>query len=132
MNPHRVHWTVGSNKIDYPFEVSTKNSDLAFAKILINSVVSTPNVELLTTDLRDFYLGTSMERYENMRVPTWMLLEARIEQYNLRALFHKNGYVNVEIRRGMYGLPQAGGMIANDQLIAFLKPYGYEPCQLTR
>ena len=30
----------------------------------------------------------------------------------------------------MFGLPQAG-RIANDQLVAFLKPHGYTPCPLT-
>ena len=30
----------------------------------------------------------------------------------------------------MYGLPQAG-RLANDQLVAFLKPHGYTPCPLT-
>lgn len=128
-NPHRVRWTVGGDKVDYPFDVSTKTADLTTAKILINSVVSTPNAKFLTADLKDFYLGTPMERYEYMRVPIWMLPDAIIDQYNLRPLFH-NGYVYVEIRRGMYGLPQAG-RLANDQLVAFLRPHGYEPCPLT-
>ena len=70
-----------------------------------------------------------MERYEYMRVPIWMLPNEIIKQYNLTPLFH-NGFVHVEIRRGMYGLPQAG-RLANDQLIAFLAPHGCKPCPLT-
>ena len=128
-NPYRVRWTVGGDKVEYPFDVSTKTADLTTAKCLLNSVISTPNAKFLTADLKDFYLGTPMTRYEYMRVPLWMLPSAIIEQYNLRPLFH-NGYVYVEIRRGMYGLPQAG-RIANDQLIAFMKPHGYKPCPLT-
>ena len=128
-NPYRIRWTAGGDKVDYPFDVSTKTADLTTAKLLINSVVSTPNAKFLTADLKDFYLGTPMSRYEYMRVPIWMLPDAIIEQYNLTPLFH-NGYVYVEIRRGMYGLPQAG-RLANDQLIAFLQPHGYAPCPLT-
>ena len=64
-----------------------------------------------------------------MRIPIDMLPNAIIEQYDLRPLFH-NGYVYMEIRRGMYGLPQAG-RLANDQLIAFLAPHGYRPVPLT-
>ncbi|KAI2502091.1 Reverse transcriptase (RNA-dependent DNA polymerase) [Fragilaria crotonensis] len=128
-NPYRIRWTVGGDKVDHPFDVSTKTADLTTAKLLINSVVSTPNAKFLTADLKDFYLGTPMSRYEYMRVPIWMLPDAIIDQYNLTPLFH-NGYVCVEIRRGMYGLPQAG-RLANDQLIAFLKPHGYAPCPLT-
>ncbi len=42
-NLHRVRWTAGGDKIDYPFDVSTKTADLSTAKLLFNSVLSTPN-----------------------------------------------------------------------------------------
>ncbi len=83
------------DKVEYPFDVSTKTADLTTAKYLLNSVVSTPNGKFLTTDLKDFYLGTPMTYYEYMRVPIWMLPEAIIKQYK-RPPFHK-GYVYVEI-----------------------------------
>ena len=127
--PYRVRWTVGGDQIDCPFNVSTKTADLTTAKLLFNSVLSTPNAIFLTADLKDFYLGTLMSRYEYMRIPIWMLPYDIIDQYNLKPLFH-NGFVYVEIRRGMYGLPQAG-RLANDQLIKFLAPHGYKPCALT-
>ena len=41
-NPYRVRWTVGGVKVEYPFDVSTKTANLMTAKLLINSVVSTP------------------------------------------------------------------------------------------
>ncbi|KAI2502114.1 Reverse transcriptase (RNA-dependent DNA polymerase) [Fragilaria crotonensis] len=128
-NPRRVRWTVGGDKIDYPFDVSTKTADLTTAKLLFNSVLSTPNAKFMATDLKDSYLGTPMTRYEYMRIPISMLPDAIIEQYNLMPLVH-NGHVFVEIRRGMYGLPQAG-RLANDQLIKFLAPHGYHPAPLT-
>jgi hypothetical protein len=128
-NPRRVRWTAGGDKIDYPFDVSTKTADLTTAKLLFNSVLSTPNAKFMATDLKDFYLGTPMGRYEYMRIPLFMIPDAIIEQYNLMPLVH-NGYVFVEIRRGMYGLPQAG-KLANDQLIKFLAPHGYHPVALT-
>ena len=128
-NPYRVRWTVGGDKVDYPFDVSTKTADLTTAKLLFNSVLSTPFARFMTADLKDFYLGTPMERYEYMRVPIWLLPEAIVDQYNLKPLFH-NGFVYVEIRKGMNGLPQAG-RLANDQLVAKLSPHGYHPCPLT-
>ena len=79
----------------------------------------------MTIDLKDFYLGTPMERYEYMRIPIDMLPDAIIKQYNLRQLFH-NGYVFVEISCVMYGLPQAG-RLANNQLVTFLATHGYRP-----
>jgi hypothetical protein len=43
-------------------------------------------------------------------------------KYALAPLIYDNN-VYVEIRRGMYGLPQAS-KIANNRLTAFLAPYG--------
>jgi hypothetical protein len=39
----QVRWTVGGNLIDYPGDVSTKMARLTTAKLLFNSVISTPN-----------------------------------------------------------------------------------------
>jgi hypothetical protein len=128
-NPFRVRWTVGGNLIEYPGDVSTKTAGLIDAKLLFNSVISTPNAKFMTGDLKDFYLGTPMERFEYMRIPVHMLSATIIKEYNLTPMI-ENGFVYVEIRRGMYGLPQAG-KIANDQLIKFMKPHGYAPVPLT-
>jgi hypothetical protein len=48
-----------------------------------------------------------------------------IAQYNLLPLVY-NGHVWVEIRKGMYGLPQAG-IIANTRLVQHLATHGYDP-----
>ena len=52
-----------------------------------------------------------------------------IDQYRLTEK-SINGKVLVEIRKGMYGLKQAG-RIANDRLKQHLKTYGYVPCIYT-
>ena len=128
--PYRVRWTVGGDQeVDYPFDVSTKNADLTTAKLLFNNVLSTPNGMFRTANLKDFFLGTLMSRFEYLHVPKRMLQDNMIAQYMLEPLFH-HGFVYVEIRRGMYGLPQAG-RLANDQLIAHLAPHGDTPWPLT-
>jgi len=83
----------------------------------------------MTGDLKDFYLGTPLARYEYMRIPVAMLPDEILDHYNLRPLIH-NGHVYVEIRKGMYGLPQAG-RIANERLQRFLEPHGYRPVPIT-
>lgn len=88
-----------------------------------------PNARFMTGDLKDFYLGTPMERYKYMRVPAHMIPDDIIQAYNLTPLI-KNSIIYVEICRGMYGSPQAG-KIANDQLIKFLAPHNYAPVLLT-
>jgi hypothetical protein len=46
-------------------------------------------------------------------------------KYKLLPLVHHD-HVYVEIRKGMYGLPQAG-QIAYNRLTDFLAPHGYTP-----
>jgi len=58
--PHRVRWTVGGDRVQYDGDVSTKTADLATAKLLFNSVVSTPGAWCMIGDLKDLYLGTPM------------------------------------------------------------------------
>jgi hypothetical protein len=109
--------------------VSTKTADLTTAKILFNSVLSTPGAKFLGIDIKDFYLGTPMKDFEYMCIPLHMLPEAIIGQYNLTPLVH-NSCVYVEIRKGMYGLPQAG-KLANNLLIEAFVPFGYYPVPIT-
>ena len=62
----------------------------------------------MTIDIKDFYLNTLMPRYKYMRIELEDLPEDFIEEYNLQDKVTKDGYVYVKIRKGMYGLPQAG------------------------
>lgn len=64
-----------------------------------------------------------MEHYEYMRIPIQHIPANIMQQYNLQDLGH-NGFVLPEIRKGMYGLPQAG-LIANTRLVKHLATYGY-------
>ena len=51
------------------------------------------------------------------------------DQYDLLSLAH-NGYVYMEIRKGMPGLKQAG-KVANTRLQKHLATYGYAPVPCT-
>ena len=75
------------------------------------------------------YLETPLDRYEYMWMPLKLFPDDIIEHYNLRekAL---NGYVYMEIRRGIYGLPQ-DGILANKLLRKRLGRHGYFEVQHT-
>jgi len=122
---------VGGDCVEYDGDVSTKTADLVTAKLFFNSIISTPNARCMMGDHMDFYLGTPMQPhdYAYMRIPVGVIPPDIMEHYQLHALVH-NGHVYVEIRRGMYGLPQAG-KLANTQLQTFLEPHGYHPCPIT-
>jgi len=95
------------------------------AKCLFNSTVSMPGTQFMTCDIKDFYLNTPMAWCEYMRLPLDLIPPAIVAQYNLATLAHQ-GWVYIEINKGMYGLPQAG-ILANDQLTKHLAKYGYQP-----
>jgi hypothetical protein len=68
-HPCCICWTVGGDHIFYAADVSTKAADQTTAKILLNSVISTPGARFLGIDIKDFHLGTVMTQYEYMCIP---------------------------------------------------------------
>jgi Reverse transcriptase (RNA-dependent DNA polymerase) len=130
-DPYRVRFTVGGDRIIYLGDASTKTSDLTTAKLLFNSVLSTPGAKFCTIDIKDFYLNTPMspEEYAYMRIPRHAIPDDIFEEYELADKMH-NGHAYVQIKKGMYGLKQAG-RLANDQLVTFLEKYGYRPVEHT-
>ena len=68
-DPYRIRFTVGGNRIEYPGDVATPTAELATVKLLLNSVVSNVNASYITVDIKDYYLGTPMNRFEYMRIP---------------------------------------------------------------
>jgi hypothetical protein len=126
----RVRHTIGGDLIDYPGSTSTKTADLPTVKVLFNSVISTPDGRFMTVDLKDFFLGTPLkDRFEYLRIPAHVIPDTIMDLYDLQKLV-VNGFVYAEVRRGMYGLPQAA-IIANKQLQEKLAPHGYRPVPIT-
>ena len=50
----------------YPEDAGTPTADLLTVKLLLISIISTPNAKFTTMDIKDFYLNTPMARYEYM------------------------------------------------------------------
>ena len=117
------------DRINYKGNISTPTAELPLVKIIAISIISAPKARGMCADLKDFYLGSPMHRYENMKIAIKDIPADIIEQYNLMELVY-NGYVMVEIRQGMYSLPQAG-KIAYDRLVKHLATAGYITCELT-
>ena len=127
--PHRTRITVGGDRINYPYKVTTETAEITTHKLLLNSVVSTPNARYMTADIGNFYLGTPMDRAEYMFLPLSYIPKEIIDEYELTKIA-KDGKVYTEVNKGMYGLPQAG-ILANHKLKRDLLPFGYYPCRHT-
>ena len=129
-DPHRTRITMGGNLINYPNDCGTPTADLLTVKLMFNSIISTPNAKFMTIDIKDFYLMTPMDRYEYFRMKLELFPEDIIEEYGLRDKVDSDGNVFCEVRRGMYGLPQAG-IIAQDLLTKRLRKAGYSQSKVT-
>jgi len=121
---YRTRITIGGNLINFPDDCGTPTADLLTVKLLLNSIISTPNAKFMTLDLKDFYLMTPMKRYEYFRMKLELFPQDVMDLYDLHNKVDDNGNVHCEVRRGMYGLPQAG-IIAQELLEERLAKAGY-------
>ncbi len=48
--------TMDDDQINYPDDCGTLTADMILFKILVNSILSTPNAKCLMMDIKDFYL----------------------------------------------------------------------------
>jgi hypothetical protein len=126
---NRTRLTVGGNRINYPGEVATPTADLLLVKVMFNSVISTENAKFMTMDIKNFYLNTPLPRFEYVKLKMTDIPTEIVEEYNLKEKVTPDGSVYVEIRRGMYGLPQAG-LLAQELLEERLKKHGYSQSKL--
>ena len=61
----------------------------------------------MCVDTKNLYLATLMDRLEYMKIPIAIIPDEFIDTYNLNS-FIKNGYIQIQIEKVVYGLPQAG------------------------
>jgi hypothetical protein len=129
---HRVRMTAGGDKLDYPGDASSPTVSMLDAKVHINSTISDAKTGArhLSLDIKNYYLGTPMDYYQYLRVPPSAIPTEVWDDTRYAITIAADGYVYLEIRRGMYGLKESG-IIAFNQLVAKLAPYGYEPAPFT-
>jgi hypothetical protein len=120
---------VGGDRFDYSGDVATSTANITTCKILINSTLSTEDATMMMMDIKNYYLGTPLPRFEYMKMLLSSFPEEIVQRYNLKALAG-DGWVYIEIRKGMYGLKQAG-LLADQLLQTCLAPFGYYPARHT-
>jgi hypothetical protein len=125
----RVRLTVGSDRLDYSGDVATSTADITTIKLLINSTLSTKDAAMMMMDIKNYYLGTPLPRFEYMKMPLSSFPEEMVQKYNINALA-VDGWVYIKIRKCMQGLKQAG-LLANQLLQTHLAPFGNYPARRT-
>jgi hypothetical protein len=129
---HRVRMTAGGDKLDYPGDASSPAVSMLDAKLHINSTISDAKngARYLGLDIKNFYLGTPMTYFQYLRVRPSVIPQEVWDDPRYDIPIAADGYIYLEIRRGMYGLKEAG-VIAFIQLVKKLAPYGYMPMPFT-
>jgi hypothetical protein len=125
----RVRLTVGGDRLDYSGDVATSTADITTFTILIKSTLSTEDATMMMMDIKNYHLSTPLPRFEYMKMLLSRFPEEIVQKYILNALA-VDGWVYIEIRKGMYGLKQAG-LLANQLLQTRLAPFGYYPARHT-
>jgi hypothetical protein len=120
----------GGDRVHYPGDADTPTADLLTIKILLNSIISTPNAKFMTMDIKDFYLITPMARYEYMRLRLSDMPKDVIPHYKLNEIASPEGYIYCKIQKGMNCLPQAR-IIAQQLLEERLEKDGYRQSKTT-
>jgi hypothetical protein len=109
-----IQITAGGNLINYNEELLVPTAVLVTEKLHWNSVMSRALAKYMCINQKHFYLMAKLEYFKYMMIPLALFPDWIIKQYDLmrHAL---NGKVHLELRRAMWGLPQAG-ILANKQL----------------
>ncbi len=81
-------------------------------------------------DIKDFYLNMPMICFEYMQLKITDIPDEIIKEYNLQELAKMDGYVYCKIRKGLYGLTQAG-IIAQELPAKRLDKHGYHQSKIT-
>jgi hypothetical protein len=127
---HCTRLTIGGNLIDYPGNVSAPTGSLITYKLHCNDIISTKGARCMNMDIHNFYLNTPLPKPEYMKIHISLIPQEIIDVYELWNIVDDQGYVFIQINKGMYGLPQAG-ILAYQLLVARLGQHGYYPVRHT-
>ena len=127
---NRTRLTMGGDKINYPGNGGKPTADLLTIKLLLKSVISMPKAKFMTMEIKNFYLNTPLKQYKYLYLKLTDISKDIQQQYELQTKATSEGWVYIEIWKGMYGLPQAG-LLAQELLEKCLAKNMYIQSKLT-
>ncbi len=97
-------YALSSEEIDGP--TATQTAALEVMRLLLNALVL-EGANLMTLDIKDFYLGTPMDEPEYMRIPLRFIPIKLQQKHNLKAIQLHDAVIK-RIDKSIYGVKQAG------------------------
>ena len=98
-DPNETCITVAGSQICYPGDVGMPTGSLKLVKLIINSVLSRRNARFVCFDLKNFYLQTTMEQSEYVRIKLSYITQEQLEEYNITQPV-QNGWIYFDILQG--------------------------------
>jgi hypothetical protein len=89
---------MGGNLVNYPDDCGTPTANLLTVKLMLNSIISSPNAKFMTINLKDFYLNTPMSRYEYFRMKLELFPQDVINEYGLQNKMDTDGNVFCKVK----------------------------------
>jgi hypothetical protein len=86
-----VRGTIGGDKVHYPGNTTAYTAHLETIRVLLNAIVS-EDAEFCTADIKDYYLGTPLDRKEYMCIPLKHIPLDIQERYNIKSMVHNGWY----------------------------------------
>ena len=96
---------MGGNLINYPFELTTRTTNMVSSKLLWNSTISMPRAHFAGTNIKIMCLETPSDIFEYMRMPISLFPTNIIDHYQLNNKVLKD-YVYMEIRMACTAYPR--------------------------
>ena len=123
--------TVGGDRLDSDGEPNSPVISLLNTNIFLNSVISDAGngTTFSTAEIKNHCLQSPMEKYQYMKILLKYFTPEIYNEYYIHKITH-NGYINIEIRKGIYGLKEAG-ILAYNYIVNNLAPFGYHPVKFT-
>ena len=94
----------GGKLLDFTELLSTPTVTVTTDKCLFNSFISTPGSKCLIANVKNFYLNNDLPEPKHMRLQINIIPQEIIDKYALHKILDDNGWVYLEIVKGMYGL----------------------------
>jgi hypothetical protein len=88
---------MGGNLFNNSSDCGTPTIDLLTVKLLLNSIISTPNAKFMSINIKDVYLKTPMTCYKYFQMKLELFPEDVIEEYNLSKKVDPNINIHCKI-----------------------------------
>ena len=129
-DPNGTRLTVGGNLLSFEGDLCTETTDSMSIKMSLNSALSTKGAKFMTVDTKNFCLGTPMDVHEHVKIKCDLMPQEMKNEHDLQEKVTNDGWVCVEMKKGMCGLKQAG-VLANDNLEKLPKQDGHVKTKFT-